>query len=265
MIKHMSKTNSSDQISTEHRRKEISDVQNHRWCIYIDILGFSKLWESGLQEALKPLNELMRAISRIGIKVYPEPGDRLFVHHMGDGFAIVSDFHESSLERPVSIATALMRCVAATGNFALAAIAEGEFSDIRRCYPEEVRHHSDNGTIRLGNGIMTLSSVMGTAFIRAYQLHKKIPSGPFLIMSECHRSRVPPTLSVKTVQGNILSINWIESQTPLLTKIQDQAGLPNPRPCELMQKIQDHCTQYPHIGKKWNTQLCDFLNLNTAT
>ena len=224
-------------------------------------------------KALIPLRELMRAISRIGIYVYPnhEYGDRLFVHQMGDGFAIVSDFHEDSLERPISIATALMRYVsAATGNFASwarrsAAIAEGDFSDIQGCYPEEVMRYSDNGTIRLGCGIMTLSSVMGTAFIRAHKISKTVrPSWPFLIMSECHRSRIPPNLSVKTASNNILAINWIKSQTPLLTEIQNKARLRNLLPCELVQKIQDYSQVYPEIVRKWKAPLGDFLNLGTA-
>ena len=39
-----------------------------RWCIFIDILGFSKLWESNEYQALHSLRELMRAIFRL------EPG-----------------------------------------------------------------------------------------------------------------------------------------------------------------------------------------------
>lgn len=116
-----------------------------RWCIYIDILGFGGLWESDMTKALRTLRELMNAIIQIGKQVYPIEGDRLFVHQVGDGFAIVSDFHEDSLERPISIAITLMRHVVAyTGYFASAAIAEGDFSGIRSCYPEEVSLCSNN-------------------------------------------------------------------------------------------------------------------------
>ena len=67
---------------------------------------------------------------------------------MGDGFAIVSEFREESLERPIAIAIALMRCVATTGAFAAAAIAEGEHADITGCYPREVTENTDNGIVR---------------------------------------------------------------------------------------------------------------------
>ena len=73
-----------------------------RWCIYIDILGFSKVWECDEYKALKSLGELMRAIYRIGKKVYPNEVERFFVHQTGDGFAIVSDFGEDTLERPIN-------------------------------------------------------------------------------------------------------------------------------------------------------------------
>ena len=110
-----------------------------RWCIFVDILGFSQLWEAEQMKALHSLRELMLAIYRIGARVYTNQGERLFVHHMGDGFAIVSDFGEASLERPLSIAATLMSHVATTGMFAAAAVAEGKFSDITGCYPKESR------------------------------------------------------------------------------------------------------------------------------
>ena len=63
-----------------------------RWCVFVDILGFSQIWEAEQSKALLALRVLMAAIYRIGTRVYPDEGERLFVHHMGDGFAIVSDF-----------------------------------------------------------------------------------------------------------------------------------------------------------------------------
>jgi hypothetical protein len=67
-------------------------VTARRWCIYIDILGFSASWEREELKALDSLGNLMQAIYRIGTRMYSEEGDRLFVHHLGDGFAIVSEF-----------------------------------------------------------------------------------------------------------------------------------------------------------------------------
>ena len=213
---------------------ENGTAMSQRWCIYIDILGFSHFWgDRGDWEAFYPLRELMGALFRIGTKIYPNEGERLFVHQMGDGFAVVSDFGECSLERPITIAIALMRHVAAIGKFTSATIAEGDFADIQGCYPREVTECSRDGIVRLGMGLMTLSTVMGTAFIRAYGLHNKAPSGPFLTVSDCCRNRVPDGLSVRTSEGSgrarLLSMDWVRAETPLLTEIQVQAGFDGPR------------------------------------
>ena len=124
------------------------------------------------------------------------------MHHMGDGFAIVSDFGEASFERPLGIAAALMRHVASTGTFAAAAVSEGDLSDITGCYPDEVmRDCKDGHVVRLNAGLMTLSPVMGTAFIRAYRLNGDTPSGPFMIVSEEHEDRVPCGFEFRSVRG----------------------------------------------------------------
>ena len=109
-----------------------------RWCIFIDILGFSTLWECGWNRAIASLGTLMRDISNIGSQSYPETPDRLFVHQMGDGFAILSDYGEPSLDRPIVIASALMKYLATSGTIAAAAIAEGDFADITGCYPDDI-------------------------------------------------------------------------------------------------------------------------------
>lgn len=246
------------------------DQKLERWCIYIDILGFSKLWESEHMKALCSLRELMLAIYRIGTRVYPNEGERLFVHQMGDGFAIVSDFGEPSLERPITIAIALMRCVAATGTFAAAAIGEGEHADITGCYPAEVTNGSDDDrVVKLGAGVMTLSSVMGTAFIRAYRcLNSDAPPGPFLTVSEYHRDRVPAGLPVRATMSRkdavLLSIDWVRAETVLLTDIQAKAGLSTPAPDALVQAIKDYCVQHEGIGEKWGACLNNLLDIEAV-
>lgn len=261
-------------MTTESRSNCLSEngtTMSQRWCIYIDILGFSHFWGDEVnREALYPLGELMRALFRIGTKVYPNDDDRLFVHQMGDGFAIVSNFGEYSLERPICIAIALMRHVAAsTGKFSAATIAEGEFGAIQGCYPREVMECYRDGLVRLGRGLMTLSTVMGAAFIRAYGLHNKAPSGPFLTVSDCQRNRVPDGLSVRTNKDDmgtrLLSMDWVRAQTPLLREIQIQADLMASEPDELVQKIRTYCGRYPHIREKWRIALNDFLAIKVDT
>jgi hypothetical protein len=227
-----------------------------RWCIYIDLLGFSQWWERQEMKAIGSLRELMQAIYRIGTRLYPNEGERLFVHQMGDGFAILSDFGEASLERPISIATALMRCVAITGTFAAAAIAEGEFADITGYYPPDVTRDLDGAhAVRLGAGLMTLSSVMGTAFIRAYRLNSDSPPGPLVIVSSSNRDRIPLDLPIRTTRSRkgteLLSIDWIHANTTSLRRIQQHAGLSTPTEDDLIQALKTYFVQNKDLGDKW--------------
>ena len=238
-----------------------------RWCTFVDILGFSQLWEAEQLNALHALRELMWAIHRIGTRVYRDEGERLFVHHMGDGFSIVSDFGEPSFERPLGIASALMRHMASTGTFAAAAVAEGHFSDITGCYPEEVMRDSEDGhVVRLNAGLMTLSPVMGTAFIRAYRLHDEAPSGPFVIVSEDHEDRVPGGFEFRSVQGkgdgNLLSIDWMRAESPTVSRIQSAASLRAPKAGELAQAMRSYCTEYPSVRGKWSGNLRTLLSVD---
>ena len=241
-----------------------------RWCVFVDILGFSQLWEAEQLKALHSLRELMGAIHRIGTRVYPGEGERLFVHHMGDGFAIVSDFGAASFERPLGIATALMRHMASTGTFAAAAVAEGEFSDITGCYPDEVMKDCEDGrVVRLNAGLMTLSPVMGTAFIRAYRLNDQAPSGPFVIVSEEHGDRVPGGLERQSAKGKgggkLISVDWMRAECPTVARIQSVASLRAPKVKELTQAIRDYCAQYPSVRRKWSGHLRTLLSIDVES
>ena len=218
-------------------------------------------------KAQHSLQELMGAIYRIGTRVYTDEGERLFVHHMGDGFAIVSEFGEASFKRPLCIAAALMRHVATTGMFAAAAIAEGELSDITGCYPEEViKDYDDSGVVRLGAGLMTLSSVMGTAFIRAYHLNGDTPSGPFVVVSAEHEGRIPREFGFCSAQGEgedgLLSVDWMRTDTLAVAGIQDSASLGAPKVEELIQAIESYCAEYPHVRRKWSGNLKALLRVD---
>jgi hypothetical protein len=57
-------------------------MAEERWCIYIDMEGFSVLYDKENQIVLS-LAEMMRAIYRIGTLAYPSEGD-LFVDGCSD-------------------------------------------------------------------------------------------------------------------------------------------------------------------------------------
>jgi hypothetical protein len=151
-----------------------------RWSIYIDLEGFGNLYDKENQ-VLVSLEVLMEGIFQIGCCCYPESPDCLFAHQLGDGFVIVSEFPEDMLDRPIAIALALLRHVAHSGRFAKASVSEGEFADIRSCYPASVLDASTNdGRIRLGRGVMTLFPVMGSRPHSSIFGDQKLPKRAFV-------------------------------------------------------------------------------------
>jgi hypothetical protein len=237
-------------------------MAKERWCIYIDMEGFSALYDKE-DQILSSFCEMMRAIYRIGTRAYPAEGDRLFVHQTGDGFAVESDFHESSPVRAISIATVILRHVASTGRFARAAIAEGELADITGCYPKEVTDgQTTHRTVDLGAGLMTLFPVMGMGLIRAFGVSKSNPPGPLLLLDSAFLSRLPddvPTLMTGANDGAPLSVDWIHIQLPLADWIQSQAQLPPIASHEIETKLIAYCKKF-HLPK-WATSVRQFLQI----
>lgn len=229
-------------------------VSNHimnRWAINIDIEGFSLLWEKE-DQVLRSLGELMLAIFRIGRNCYPGSPERLFAHQLGDGFFVVSDFYEDSLERAITIGTAIMQHVANSGRFTKAVIAEGELSDIQSCYPKEVlKELEGDHTVSLEMGLMTIFPVMGTALINSYKLAEKSPKGPLLLLEKSMSDRIPPEIAFRGIQGydNLISVDWVHMDTQLLRKIQSCAGLHAPGAEYLEKILHNYCADHGLTGE----------------
>lgn len=230
-----------------------------RWAIYIDIQGFSSLWKNG-DTALLALCELMLAIFRVGNSYYPKVPDRLFAHQFGDGFLIISDFEEMSLERCVTIAIALLRHVSVTGCFAKAAIIEGDMQGINGCYPEEVMRNTDDGSIvPMGEGLMTTVPVMGTALIRGVKLEKNSPKGPLLVIEKEKFDRLPQGLSTSDAGEEVVSINWITYQSKLLSDLQRRANLKSPSKIEIEKSLLQYCNVHEKIPEEWVQNVNKYL------
>jgi hypothetical protein len=241
------------------------DSLGNRWSIFIDIEGFGALYEND-DQVLLSLGDLMEGIYLIGSHCYTETPNRIFAHQTGDGFAIVGEFGAASLEIPVAIAIALMRHVSARGRFAKATIGEGGFGDISGCYPASVREARDeNGRVRLGRGLMTLFSTMGTALIHAVALAKKSPSGALLTLSHEALSRLPDGCVVREIaEPKLISIDWVHSSFSLVSEIQNKSGLHSPTPTELRKCFINY---FPMSGVKeeWKANSNWYLSLGMVT
>jgi len=198
-----------------------------RWAINIDIEGFGTTYEKSAQ-GLSSLQALMEGIYFIGNKWCPDSPERIFAHQLGDGFIIVSEFGRESIEVPIILAIALMQRVLFSNGVAKAVIAEGDFADIQGCFPKCIRDVSTgDNRIRLGRGLMTTFTVMGTALIRAVKLAEKSPTGSLLIIPKSFQTRLPPEIHpVTTDDPDLLSIDWVHTKMKLLEQVQQIAGLP---------------------------------------
>ncbi len=201
-------------------------TEKPRWGIYIDIEGFGANYDETMS-GLIPLNALMEGIYKIGENYYREPPDRLFAHQFGDGFIVVSDFHEMKLDRAIAVAISLMRYVLAHRGVAKASIAEGDFSDIQGCYPKPIRNHAmeGDGRVNIGHGLMTVFPVMGTALINAAGVNKDSPSGSLLTLHKSNSDRISAEFEITNVKEDLISINWIKGDSELVNSICNGAGL----------------------------------------
>jgi len=233
------------------------------WAINIDMLGFSKLWGKEIQIKTS-LGELMRGIVKIGRDCYPYSPERLFVYQLGDCFIIANDFPESSLERPIAIAVALIRHVASSGRYAKAAIAEGEIADIRGCYPREIFEEIENDTITLGEGLMLITSVMGTALIRSVKIAESpcCPKGPMLIIEKTKINKIPECIPFKPINDkDLIAIDWVHMKSRLLSEIQQKSSLEAPSPQEIENSLGTY-TKNHKLTDKWRSDIENYLNFN---
>jgi hypothetical protein len=221
-----------------------------RWALHVDVEGFGARWDD-TSEAFRGLNALMQAIYWIGEKVYREPPDRLFAHQFGDGFLVVSDFHEVSLHRAALVGLALLRHVLSRGATAKAALAEGELSDIVGCYPEEIRNQPDRSHIIFGSGVMTVFPVMGTALISSVALAKRSPSGPLFTVDSANQHRLPPGIPIHTAKNGVLSLDWLSPELPDLDALQAAAGMACQSKAERAAQLREYISKNDGLSDRW--------------
>jgi len=230
-----------------------------RWVINIDLEGFSVLWSAD-DSVLMALSELVGAVFRIGRNCYPNSPERLFAHQVGDGFFIVSEFHESDLERAVTISAALMQHVASSGRYAKVAISEGRIADIKSCYPEEVINEAKNDlSLSIGMGRMSIFPVMGTAIINSVRVVASSPSGPLLSLENNKSTRIPSHIPfINVPDTKTISVNWIDMETCLLQEIQRKSQLKAPSRQKLKKTLFDYCNNNK-LPKDWISNTKSYL------
>jgi hypothetical protein len=223
---------------------------DQRWGIFIDIEGFSKLWSQD-NLGLRALIHLTRLVFRIGDQAFPDVPERLFAHQGGDAFYVASDFHETSLDRCAAIAIVLLRGMLEEGFVARAALAAGSIADHASCRPPEVRAASvredDSSLVRMGQGLMTLQSVLGEGIINAVGLDKRVKlKGSLAIVAESARERLSDGFIMRPVDGfpGVLALDWIHSVSPLIGDITRAIGFGGADPADLSDRLRAYVADH---------------------
>lgn len=233
----------------------MSDV-DRRWGIFIDVEGFSALWnEDNL--ALRGLNHLTRMVYAIGNQTYPDVPQRLFAHQGGDAFYIASDTHEPSLDRCAAIAIVFMRGMLEVGCVARAALAEGAVGDYAGCRPPEVRaavaRDGDSDLVRMGQGLMTLQPVLGDGIINAVGLDKSVElKGSLVTISVNARDRLSAGFIDRPIESkpDILALDWLHSESPLIEEIVRTSGHGGAGPAELQDQLRAYVARHG-LSEPW--------------
>lgn len=226
------------------------------WGLYIDVEGFSANYEhSEVRKtfAILALGELMSAIHRVGLTMYPGTSeknyaDRLFAYQFGDGFLVSSELCDTDVSRPTAIAIALMRHMIIRGFATKAAIAVGEMSDINGRYPQPMRDAPDN-RVNMGMGLMTTIPVMGTALTKAFKLGSR-SSGSILALDPSLASGQLPAGAV-LCGDNISCIDWISSEIELVSEIARVAVLQIASRATLMTHLTSYMQTNPSPPENW--------------
>jgi hypothetical protein len=236
----------------------------NRWAIWVDIEGFSDLYNRDEVCALRSLGALMEALYNVASHAFRGDDERLFIHQFGDGFVVVSDFPESSPTRPIAISIAVMRHLLCKGIASKASISAGKFEDIRSCYPKVVMEASMDGRrVKIGGGVMTILPIMGSALINAYKLASQRP-GSVLLVDFSVFAAIPDGLIFLACQPGM--IDWIHSDLPMVKEICSIAGLEYIKPESSAHKLQEYIKKNrADLPEEWISSTLNSLGMTDDT
>lgn len=220
-----------------------------RWCLWIDVEGFSSM---PLNRGAILLRELAYDLFRIG-SGYIEEGC-LFVHQFGDGFIITPYGLESVLDRAVPMAVALMRSAATRGGYMRAAISAGEMADVVGWHHKELRDLRENGRLVFGTGpgVMTINPVLGEGLINAHRLSGKKPRGPQLLVDcEVDPVKADPQVPIIDQSEHHVAIDWIRSGLPQAEAFVQLLLGRQPTTNELCARLALYISQETTLNPEW--------------
>lgn len=204
--------------------------------MFVDIQGFAALY-GGHHDSLWGLSELMRGVYLLGAEAKRLGISRLFAHHIGDGFVLVDDGGPANVTRLVSVAVVLHQfTLIKTGHFCATAVERGEMADVMGCYPEEVRDaRSKHGAVPLGDGLMTIFPVMGTAIIKTVKLQAKAHAATILFPA-AQAAGLADGIRTKAEDDNLF-VDWVGSMSPTIKMAREILAIDRVTPAQLVGSV----------------------------
>jgi len=189
----------------------------HFWALYIDVEGFSYLYE---EHAMKPMSFLTSDIFALLDSGKPEFSGLSAIQYGGDGFLIkqLGGTYDKDIRRPLAIGCALMKRALVDGFTLRAQLSVGDSADVQGTYSkvmqERIQSQSASGYLSFSHGFpfsfsnMLYNSVIGTSILNAYRLGK--PKGPLFV--------IDPLLKVDLVEAgvsvaeaeDVLLLDWLK-------------------------------------------------------
>lgn len=197
---------------------------DERWGIFVDLEGFSAVFERSEGDALYRLRGLMDAVVGIGDAVCRDFDTRFFAYQAGDGFFLVGDLPGQPLDLPLAIGLVLHHYVALHEGMAKVCIVRGGMADIQGCYSDKVRKRQQGLNARLGLvGHLVIYPVMGTAMTRSYRLANRVHGAVLAVQSSLTR-RLPPGIVRSGSMPGITILDWVHSRTELAQDLARAVG-----------------------------------------
>lgn len=174
----------------------------HFWALYIDVEGFSYLYE---EHSMRPMSLLTSDIFALLDSGKPEFSGLSAIQYGGDGFLIkqLGSRYDKDIRRPLAIGCALMKRALIDGFTLRAQLSVGDSADVQGTYSmvmqERIQSQHTSGYLGFSHGYplplsnMLYNPIIGTAILNAYRLGK--PKGPLFVLD--------PLLKVDLVEAGV--------------------------------------------------------------
>jgi hypothetical protein len=225
------------------------------WSLFVDIEGFSTIYNEDPDRALLLMRDLANGIHAIGSRVFSDISSRFLAFGLGDGFLIVPDLEQPQSERPVAISVALMHYMLSRGGLLKASISHGEITDIFCCFSRPVQKGL------MGAGHITIFPIMGTALSNAYKLGSKV-KGASVLLDSSMIMNLPK--DVQHLGSDPVHIDWINSRWPLLDELVNKSGFILLSPLDVKHRLHKYIEREgKHLKQNWIKTTLEFIDSNS--